>query len=65
MRHLWRRTGQLIMNATLELDVQTIDLEDLQWQRAAKKECIAFGDHGHDTEYKNGHIVCFNCGGQL
>jgi hypothetical protein len=36
---------------------------DLAWYRAALRECIAYGEHGQETEVNDdGRIVCFNCG---
>jgi hypothetical protein len=39
---------------------------DSAWLRAAIRECIAYGEHGIETEQdEHGHTVCFNCQGQL
>lgn len=39
---------------------------DRLWLRAAKRECIAYGDHGIVTETAaDGRTHCFNCGGTL
>jgi hypothetical protein len=35
------------------------------WKRAAKKECIEYGEHGFMTETVDGKEVCFNCGSPL
>lgn len=39
---------------------------DALWLRAAIRECIAYGEHGIDTEEdEHGRTVCFNCRGQI
>jgi hypothetical protein len=39
---------------------------DMLWLRAAIRECIEYGEHGHDTEINEaGREVCFNCRGAI
>lgn len=47
----------------IELDSPAMDLV---WFRAAKRECIKYGEHGIQTEINSfGRVVCFNCRGRL
>lgn len=51
---------------TILLDMPTVNVEDLLYQRAALKECIAYGEHGEETETtEDGREVCFNCGAAI
>lgn len=52
------------MQATLfQTEVPKVDV---LWLRAAIRECIAYGEHGVDTEIdEHGREVCFNCRGSL
>lgn len=51
---------------TILLDMETVDVDELRYQRAALRECIAYGEHGIEAEITDdGHEVCFNCGGAL
>lgn len=50
---------------TLLLEIPTVNVEDLAYQRAAIRECIQYGEHGQEIEHKHGRQVCFNCGGSL
>jgi hypothetical protein len=51
---------------TILLDMPTVDIDQLSYQRAALRECIAYGEHGEETEIaEDGREVCFNCGGSV
>jgi len=51
---------------TILIDMPTLDTQELQYRRAAIRECIAYGEHGEDIETtEDGREVCFNCGGAL
>jgi hypothetical protein len=46
--------------------LQTPALDDWLWLRAAIRECIAYGEHGVNTELDaQGRKVCFNCQGKI
>lgn len=53
------------MQTTL-LEAPVMDIDEILYQRAALRECIAYGEHGIDVETDDqGRDVCFNCGGAL
>lgn len=54
---------QTILPTMETVSAQDIDL--ILWARAALKECIAYHEHGVETEVINGKTMCFNCGGAL
>lgn len=51
---------------TILLDMPSVDIDRIKYQRAAIRECIAYGEHGEDIETtEDGREVCFNCGGAV
>lgn len=48
-------------------DSLTTQIQDVLWDRAAKRECIRHNEHGEiiiENE-QDGRKLCFNCGGSL
>ena len=41
------------------------EVNEAEWRRIARRECIAYGEHGADKETIHGKTVCWNCGGAL
>lgn len=53
------------MQATL-FRMDTNNITDILWARAALRECIEYGEHGIESEItEEGREICFNCGGAL
>lgn len=46
-------------------ETRPIDINEIEWRRAAQRECVQFGDHGTFSEHIRGREVCFDCGGTL
>lgn len=53
-----------MQSALFEAPTATLDMA---WLRAAIRECIAYGEHGIETEDddEHGRTICFNCQGIL
>ena len=45
------------------LEINTTELIDRLWRKAAERECRFYSEHFETTEVIAGHTVCFNCGG--
>lgn len=53
------------MQATL-FQINTSDIDDILWARAARRECIEYGEHGLEVEEEDdGRLRCFNCGDRV
>lgn len=51
----------LFNRTTMEIE----EVNEAEWRRIARRECLAYGEHGVDMEITDGQKRCFNCGGNL
>jgi hypothetical protein len=50
---------------TLLFNSPVQDIDDILWARAARRECVEYGEHGTEVEEIDGRLICFNCGDRV